>query len=149
MNLFCDTSVLIAASLKFHSKHPPAKALLDEIARGEHLAYCSGHTLAETFSVLARMPTRPKLTSADILTILEHNVLPHFKVTTLDPTDYIEAVRAFAGTGFAGGRIYDLLHLHVARKLVLDRIYTLNAQEWTELAPELASIISEPPLRGA
>jgi len=36
-------------------------------------------------------------------------------------------------------QIYDLLHLRVARKLALERIYTFNETEWKALAPELVS----------
>jgi hypothetical protein len=90
------------------------------------------------------MPTEPKLTSMDVLAILEKNVFPYFTVTTLTPTDYLDLLRAFARTGLAGGRVYDLLHLRVASKLALDRIYTFNSREWIELAPELAPLIREP-----
>lgn len=97
------------------------------------------------FSVLARMPTHPKLQPPDVLAILERNIFPHFILVTLAPADYPEAIRALAAKGLGGGRIYDLLHLRAASKLALDQIYTFNASEWKLLAPELASLISVPP----
>jgi hypothetical protein len=69
----------------------------------------------------------------------------HFVLIALQPADYLEAIRFLAVTPLAGGRIYDVLHLRAASKVALDRIYTLNANEWVRLAPELAPIIAAPP----
>ncbi|MBM3840255.1 MAG: type II toxin-antitoxin system VapC family toxin [Verrucomicrobia bacterium] len=81
MNVFCDTSVLVAASLEAHKHHALAKAVLERISRGDDIVYASAHALAETFSVLSRMPTMPKLTPQDVLAILEQNICPHFMAT--------------------------------------------------------------------
>ena len=145
MKVFCDTSVLVAGSLEAHVHHAPARAALERIARAEDTGYCSAHTLAETYSVLARMPTNPKLQPQDVLAILEKNIFPHFILTTPATEDYPAAIRSLAALGLGGGRIYDLLHLRAAAKLELDRIYTFNESEWKTLAPEMASLISAPP----
>ena len=145
MNVFCDTSVLVAASLQAHSHHRAAKAVLQSIARGNDTGYASGHSLAETFSVLSRMPTVPKLTPGDVLAILEQNIFPHFNLVALAVVDYPDAIRALAAKGVGGGRIYDLLHLIAARKVTLDRIFTLNDSEWKKLAPDLEPLIATPP----
>jgi predicted nucleic acid-binding protein len=146
MNVFCDTTVLVAASLEAHVHYPQAKAALGRICRGVDAGFTSGHCLAETFSVLSRMPTVPKLTPQDVLAILEANVVPHFTLIVLAPSDYPQAVRDLAGRGLSGGRIYDLLHLVAARKQRLDRIYTFNETEWRNLAPDLESLIAAPPV---
>jgi predicted nucleic acid-binding protein len=144
MNVFCDTTVLIAASLQAHAHHSPAKATLERISRGDEAGFTSGHCLAETFSVLSRMPTVPKLTPLDVLAILETNIIPHFSLLVLAPVDYPQAVRDLAARGLGGGRIYDLLHLTAARKQTLDRIYTFNETEWKNLAPDLEPLITAP-----
>lgn len=148
MNVFCDTSVLIAASLEAHQMHERARLVLERIKNREDIGHCSAHSLAETFSVLARMPTSPKLQPSDVLAILERNVFPTFVVIGLEPTDYMEVIRTIAGLGLSGGRIYDLLHLQAAKKLILDRIYTFNLTEWKLLAPDVAGLIAEPPEKG-
>ena len=145
MKVFCDTSVLVAGSLEAHIHHAPARAALERIARGEDRGHCSAHTLAETFSVLSRMPTTPKLQPQDVLAILEKNIFPHFVLVAPASADYPAAIRSLVGMGLGGGRIYDLLHLRAAAKLELDRIYTFNESEWKTLAPELVSLISPPP----
>ncbi len=149
MNVFCDTTVFVAASLEAHVHHAPAKVALERICRGDDAGFTAGHCLAETFSVLSRMPTTPKLTPQDVLSILEANVIPHFTLIVLVPADYPQAVRQMAGRGLGGGRIYDLLHLSAARKQALDRIYTFNETEWRNLAPDLESLIAAPPAIGA
>jgi len=145
MNVFCDTNVLVAASLEVHVHHAPAKAVLERICRGDDAGFASAHSLAETFSVLSRMPTVPKLTPQDVLAILEKNIIPHFALVPLAAADYPEAVRALAAKGLGGGRIYDLLHIMAARKQALDRIYTFNENEWKDLAPDLEQMIAPPP----
>jgi predicted nucleic acid-binding protein len=145
MRVFCDTNVLIAASVAAHVHHTPAKAVLERICRGDDSGYTSAHSLAETFSVLSRMPTVPKLMPQDVLAILEKNILPHFTLVALVAADYPETIRALTAKGFGGGRIYDLLHLVAARKLALDRIYTFNESEWKSLARDLEPLIATPP----
>jgi len=144
MNVFCDTTVLVAASLQAHVHHSPAKAALERISRGDDVGFTSGHCLAETFSVLSRIATVPKLRPQDVLAILETNVIPHFTLLVLAAVDYPQTVRDLAGRGLGGGRIYDLLHLAAARKETLDRIYTFNDTEWKNLAPDLEPLIATP-----
>src|SRR5437867_1636573 len=111
MRVFCDTNVFVAASLEVHVHHSAAKAVLQRISRNDDAGFASAHSLAETFSVLSRMPTVPKLTVKDVLAILEKNIIPHFTLVTLLPGDYLEALRALTAKGLGGGRIYDLLHI--------------------------------------
>jgi predicted nucleic acid-binding protein len=144
MRAFCDTSVLVAAVLSSHPRYPACEAMLSRIARREHIGYCSTHGLAETFSVLLRMPTTPKLRGEHVLAILEHTILPNFSIIPLDTLDYVECLRELAATNLAGGRVYDLLHLRAARKCAPERIFTLNTKEWISLSPELAALIGEP-----
>lgn len=146
MKVFCDTSVLVASALTGHPRHREGKLALDRIRAGEDAGFASAHTLAETFAVLSRMPTRPKLDPESVLDILEADFIPHLTFIGLPATDYPPAIRELAGRGLGGGRIYDLLHLRVAARLAPDRIYTLNETEWKGLAPELAPLISAPPL---
>jgi len=145
MRVFYDTSVFVAASLEEHQHHGRADAVLDRVWEGEDTGYSSAHSLAETFAVLSRMTTTPKLYPRDVLDILERDFIPHFVFITLEPEDYAPTIRDLVAKGLGGGRIYDLLHLRVASKLPLDRIYTFNDTEWKTLAPQLASLICAPP----
>ena len=145
MRVFCDTSVLVAASVEVHVHHGLARAVLERIRDGDDIGHTSAHALAEMFSVLTRMPTTPKLQSQDVLAILERNILPHFVLAVPASEDHPQAIRFLAATGLGGGRIYDLLHVRLAGKIGVDRIYTFNDREWRILAPDLAPIIVAPP----
>ena len=145
MNVFCDTTVFVAASLQAHPHYSTAKATLERICLGTDAGFTSGHCLAETFSVLSRIPTSPKLTARDVLAILETNIIAHFNLLVLESADYPQVVRDLGGKGLGGGRIYDFLHLTAARKHTLDRIYTFNDAEWKKLAPDLERAIMAPP----
>lgn len=145
MKIFCDTSVLVAASLQTHLHHEPAKAALLRIRQGHDEGYACAHALAETFSVLSRMPTKPKLLPEDVLDILKQGIIPHFIFVALQSEDYPLAISDLVAKRMGGGRIYDLLHLRAAGKLALDRIYTFNDSEWKTLSPAQASVICAPP----
>lgn len=144
MNIFCDTSVLVASSLKTHPHHKAAVAILASVRDRSNRGYISSHALAETFSVLSRMPTTPKLTAEDVLQILENNILPHFTLVAVGAEEYPQMIRDFVQGGFSGGAIYDFVHLRAASKINLDLIQTFNAAEWRHLSPELAPLIKEP-----
>src|SRR5437660_7898234 len=100
MNVFCDTTVLVAASLEAHIQHMPARAALARIHHGGDKGFTAAHCLAETFSVLSRMPTVPKLSPNDVLAMIEKNVIPHFTFITLVEADYQQSIRDLAGKGF-------------------------------------------------
>ena len=146
MRVFCDTSVLVASVLKTHPRHLESRVPIDRIRAGVDAGFASAHTLAETFSVLSRLPTKPKLDPESVLDIIETDFLPHLSFIGVPAIDYPIAIRDLVVRGMGGGRIYDLLHLRVAARLALDRIYTLNETEWKLLSPELAPLICVPPL---
>jgi len=144
MRIFCDTSVLVAAALQAHAEHRSCKLLLERIQSEEDTAHAAAHALAETFAVLSRMPTKPKLSPPDALEIIEHDFLPHFVFVPPQTEDYLHSLRELARRNLSGGRVYDMLHLRAAGRLPVERIYTLNAAEWKMLAPSLAGIIQAP-----
>ena len=144
MRLFCDTSVLVNGLLETSPHHSEAKAILQRVISKQDTASCSLHSLAETFSVLVRLPSKPKLPAKRVFELLETNVIPHFHFVALEQSDYIDAFRSFSETSFSGGRIYDFLILLASRKVSPDRIYTFNVNEWKMLAPDLAHIIACP-----
>ena len=50
MNLFFDTSVLVASAVRHHPHHPPAFAALTEVTSGRHRGFAAAHSLAETYA---------------------------------------------------------------------------------------------------
>jgi predicted nucleic acid-binding protein len=56
VNLFFDTSVLVAGSSASHMHHPQALAALKSRRDGENLGWMSQHAVAETYAILTSAP---------------------------------------------------------------------------------------------
>jgi predicted nucleic acid-binding protein len=134
--LYFDTTVVVAASVESHPHHPQAFAVLRQASARQHKASISAHGLAEVYSVLTRAPFEPPVYCNEAWQIIERNVLPYFEILSLSSQEYQEVIRECAMRGWAEGRIYDALHLRCAQKRGCDRIYTFNARDFRELAPE-------------
>jgi len=144
MNVFFDTSVLVAASVDEHPHHSQAYAAVIHALEAKQKAYVGLHSLAEIYAVLTRLPVQPAIHPAEAARIVEENVLPHCEPIALELADYQAALAAVASGGWRGGRIYDALLLRCAEKKNCQRIYTLNFGEFRLLAPHLAKRICSP-----
>ncbi|WP_242541553.1 type II toxin-antitoxin system VapC family toxin [Phormidium pseudopriestleyi] len=65
MKALFDTSVIVAASLSQHPQHTLCFPKLELAKQGQIQGYLSTHSLAETYSVLTRLPIQPRLTPSD------------------------------------------------------------------------------------
>ncbi|MSQ93492.1 MAG: PIN domain-containing protein [Gemmataceae bacterium] len=65
MRALLDSSTLIAAMLPDHVHHSPAHAWLSQAKLGTFEFVVSGHSLAEVYSVLTRLPRTPPITAAE------------------------------------------------------------------------------------
>jgi predicted nucleic acid-binding protein len=145
VNLFFDTSVLVAASSAGHVHHPQAFAALNLIRAEGNQGWMSQHSVAEVYAILTSAPLTPRIHPTQALRILEDNLLPHFRVVALEPTDYQEVIRELAAADWRSGKVYDALHIRCARKQPIDRLYTFNVKDFQALAPkELHDKIAAP-----
>lgn len=134
MKIFCDTSVLVAACLGEHPHHPRARNVLARVKEGKDDGVVAGHSLAEAYSVLTRLPGASRVPGMLVWEILERNVTTPFTVMALTGTEYVKAIKALALQAVEGGRLYDALILAVAEKSQAERIYTFNLSHFQELA---------------
>ena len=99
--LAVDTSVSVPLMLRSHSQHNSVTSVL----RG-HTLRLVGHSLAETYSVLTRLPGDSRLTPSDAAELIEARfseaLLPH-------PTSAAGLHRELSGLGIGGGAVYDAL----------------------------------------
>lgn len=145
MRVFLDTSVLVAAVLADHEAHARAFAALERVLGGLDDGVVSGHSLAEMYAVLTRLPTPFRHTPEQALLSIEENVIPHFELCSLSGRDYATLVREAALIGIQGGTVYDAVLLKCAAKAGVERIYTFNVQHFQAAAPKnLSSIITAP-----
>ncbi|WP_250279564.1 PIN domain-containing protein [Frankia sp. Cppng1_Ct_nod] len=106
-DLALDTSVAVAYLLRSHVAHP---AVRDHV--GTRVPTLTGHSLAETYSVLTRLPGDARVTPADAVTLIEANF---GKPALLDPGTAASIPSVLASVGVAGGAVYDALVALAAR----------------------------------
>lgn len=144
MKIFCDTSVLVAASVQSHEHHARAIAILERVAQGHDEGVIGAHSLAEMYAVLTRLPVTPRIQPDEAAALIEENVVKHFKMLTLSAHEYASLIRHASANGIVGGALYDALLLACAEKAKVARIYTFNVADFKRLAPALDSLITAP-----
>lgn len=131
---FFDTSVLVAALVVEHPHHAVAASLLNDVFSRKAAAFISAHGMAELYSVLTRAPEPLSIHPADAWRMIETSLLPHVDVVSLNGAEYREVVEECSRNGWLGGQVYDLLHIHAARKANCARLYTFNVKHFRALA---------------
>jgi predicted nucleic acid-binding protein len=97
--LALDTSVAVPLLVQTHRQH-------DDVVRwwgGREIALC-GHALAETYSVLTRLPGDLRLAPADAARLLRERFSAPL---VLAPETFTRIVDVFSSAGIAGGAAYD------------------------------------------
>ena len=136
MDVFFDTSVLIAASERSHPHYGQATPALLRVVSGADKGFISAHSIAELYAALTRLPVQPRIQPVEALQIVNENVLPHFESVSIKRRDYIEALQLVASAGWGGAKIHHALMVGCAAKCDPDRIYTFNLADFRLLAPE-------------
>lgn len=135
MDVFLDTTVLVAASVLGHPHHPQAFSALRRVAARRDKGFISTHSIAEVYAALTRVPVVPRIHPAEAARIVADTLLPHFECVPISKKDYCEALELVQSGGWAGAKIYDALLLGCAAKCGADRIYTFNLADFQLLAP--------------
>jgi predicted nucleic acid-binding protein len=145
VDIFFDTTVLVAASEKGHPHYAQAWPALHRVAKGQDKGFMSAHSIAEVYAALTRLPVQPRIHPLEAVRILTDNILPHFEIIPIDKEDYVAALSSVGNGGWSGPKIYDALLLRCAAKRAVERIYTFNLGDFRQLAsPRLQTIICAP-----
>jgi predicted nucleic acid-binding protein len=132
----CDTTCLVAAVSSWHEHHERTLAELDRRSNRQDQLVLAAHSLAETYSVLTRLPAARRLRAADALATIEANwrSAPTVHLTATETwTALEEAVRL----GAVGGRTYDALIARAAIKARADTILTWNVRDFAPFAAQI------------
>lgn len=135
MNIFFDTTVLVAASVQGHPHYTQARVALLSIVRKKNKGFVSVHSIAEIYAALTRVPVLPRIHPIEAARIVTDNILPHFEIVSIGKKDYVEALNTMGSGGWIGAKIYDALLLGCAARCEADRIYTFNLADFRHLAP--------------
>ena len=103
-----DTSVAVPLLVAAHVAH---RTVTSWVA-GRELAL-SGHALAETYSVLTRLPGDARVSPTDAVLLIDDNFVEHL---LLSVDSAVAAHRDLARIGIAGGATYDGLVALAARE---------------------------------
>jgi predicted nucleic acid-binding protein len=135
VDLFFDTTVLVAASEQSHPQYTQARSALLRVTRRQDRGFMSLHSIAEVFAALTRLPVQPRIHPVEAGRIVTENILSHFEVVCVGKEDYLEALETMTSGGWIGAKIYDALLLRCAARCAAERIYTLNLRDFRQLAP--------------
>jgi predicted nucleic acid-binding protein len=144
LRVFFDTSVLVAAIVEAHPRHSEAAPWLARAKAGAIEFLVASHSLAELYSVLSTLPTRPRISPADAWRLVQENVAAKARLISLTPSEYSETIRRASVRGLAGGVIYDALIAGAAEKAGADRLLTLNKADFKRVSPETEAILFVP-----
>lgn len=100
-DLVLDTSAAVPYLVRSHSAH----AAVRRRAGGRALAL-TAHSLAETYSVLTRLPGDARVAPADAVALIESNFAP---AVAPKPSALKRVPQILAPLGIVGGAVYDAL----------------------------------------
>jgi len=122
-----DTSCLVAAVCTWHRRHDDTRREIERRdAAGEKLVLAA-HSLAETFSVLTRLPEPHRLHPNDALALIEAN-WGETRLVALGGPDYRATLRRCRDVGIGGGAVYDALIATCARKAEVETLLTWDLE---------------------
>jgi predicted nucleic acid-binding protein len=131
VNVFLDTSVLLAGLIDFGPQSAPAQSVFHEIAEQRVTEPGTAwHCCLEFYSVATRLPPEFRLTPADAVTLLEEEIFGRMAVHDLPAPDRLTALHAAARDQIGGGRIYDSHIAEVARAARARVIVTDNRRHF-------------------
>ena len=138
-----DTSVLVAALVVSHPQHsrcfPQLKAAESKQVQG----FISTHTLAETYSVITRLPVKPRIAPVQAQSIIT-DISQYLNIVPLLSDDYLAAIVQMATLNLPGGGIFDALIAQAALKADVDTLLTLNPNHFTRLGEAIANLVQVP-----
>ena len=132
MKVALDTSVLVAALWTEHREHAVARRWVLPAERPDLSRVICAHALAETWSVLTRLPVRPRISPAAAEAMMVQ-LAASLDVLPVDAELQCVAIQRCARRGLAGGAVHDALHLAAAEACDADGIVTFSARHFERL----------------
>jgi predicted nucleic acid-binding protein len=138
-----DTSVLVAAFEVSHPRHTVCLPWLQQAQTEQIHGLIATHTLAELYSVLTRLPVRPRISPELAQRLITEN-LERFEVIPLTTEDYQMVLAQMVNLNLTGGGIYDGLIAQAAVKAEVNTLLTLNPNHFTRLGEDIARLVQVP-----
>jgi predicted nucleic acid-binding protein len=131
VNVFLDTSVLLAGLIDFGPQSAPAQSLMHAVAEGRVARPGTAwHCCLEFFSAATRLPPEFRLAPGDAVHLVQEEVFARIDVHGLPAPDRLPLLRAAAHDAITGGRIYDAHIAEVARAAGASVVVTDNRRHF-------------------
>ena len=131
--IFLDTSVLLEALIQVRRGTAAQRiwsAIADQRLTGTLTAW---HCCLEFYAVATRLPGEVRLSPADCLHLMEHEIVERLEIRDLPARSRRGFLGAVADETLAGGRIYDAQIGEVARLAGATIVATQNRRHFTSL----------------
>jgi predicted nucleic acid-binding protein len=93
---------------------------------------------------LTTLPVKPRISPLVAQRLIDINLQATARIVPLTAADYWSTIQKMADMGLSGGTVYDALIAAVARRLSVDRLLTLNADDFRRVWPEGNQVIILP-----
>ena len=131
VEVFLDTSVLLAGLVDLGPQSAPAQSILHRVAEGALGGPATAwHCCLEFYSVATRLPPEFRVPPPDAVRLLKEEVFARMAVHDLPPGDRGAMLQLVAQDAIAGGRIYDVHIAEVARAAGARVIVTDNRRHF-------------------
>jgi len=144
MKALFDTSLIISGIVESHPMHAKCLPWLQLAKAGEFEAIIVSHTLAETYAVLTTLPVKPRISPLVAHRLIDNNLQALARIVPLTIADYWNTIQRMTEMGLSGGTVYDALIATVARRLSVDKLLTLNTDDFRRVWPEGKQVITTP-----
>jgi predicted nucleic acid-binding protein len=131
VEVFLDTSVLLAGLVDFGPQSGPAQSVMHAVAEKMVPPPATAwHCCLEFFSVATRLPAEYRLSPADASHLVHEEIFGRMTVHDLPAGDRLAFLRTTGQDGTAGGRIYDAHIAEVARAAGAKVVVTDNRRHF-------------------
>ena len=94
--------------------------------------------------MLSTLPIKPRISPLIAGKLISENIETVGKIISLTPREYITVIQQISELGLVGGITYDALIAKVAQKANVERLLTLNADQFTRVWPDGDELIVMP-----
>jgi predicted nucleic acid-binding protein len=144
MRIAFDTSVLVAALVEPHPLHDRSTPWIEAVSSKRVTGSCTTHALAETWSVLTRIPIEPAI-SPPMATAVIERLSEVLEIVELGLDAYQMACRRCSEKDVRSGALFDALHLIAAESSGADMLLTFNSKDFQRLEIPGGPAITVPP----
>ena len=136
MKILLDTSVLVSAVLPTHDHYPDSSHCMAMAQQGSVTLCLAAHSLAETYAVLTRIPTRPRISPRAAWALTNQFLqFPQTQLVALTADQYAATIQDCVAVGNSGGTIYDAVIATAARNVEVDHLLTWNTRHFLRVWP--------------